>query len=314
MSPVLFEGPEKKVELVVRSGHKSLREVPEERWHSVVKACGAQVLSKISSEQCDAYLLSESSLFVFDDYLTMITCGRTLLVNAVIEIFEFVRPADVALLVYERKNEHFPREQLTSFEEDARRLGTLLPGQALRFGAVHGHMIELFHSTRPFEPRDDDTTLEILMHDIAEEQAACFSNHDGKRELAKELGLDALFGGFTIDEFCFEPAGYSVNAVRGSEYFTIHVTPESIGSYVSFETNVDHRGQSGSIIGQVVELFAPESFDVFSFAPRDAAGLEIGAGYTVRRQVTDQLCGYSVTFMHCYKPEAAPGRAQLISL
>ncbi|NCQ34359.1 hypothetical protein GW813_04620, partial [bacterium] len=40
MSGVPFEGPEKKVELVLR-GQPSLRELPEATWRRVVEAAGA---------------------------------------------------------------------------------------------------------------------------------------------------------------------------------------------------------------------------------------------------------------------------------
>ena len=80
-APTFFEGPEKKLELAVTDG-VSLRAQGDEFWNRVVAASGAHVLSVLRGESCDAYLLSESSLFVFDGYLTMITCGQTRLVDA----------------------------------------------------------------------------------------------------------------------------------------------------------------------------------------------------------------------------------------
>ena len=81
-TPSFFEGPEKKLEMVVTPEHRSLRSLGDEVWRRVVEAAGAQVLSSLCNEECDAYLLSESSLFVYDDWFVMITCGQTTLIDA----------------------------------------------------------------------------------------------------------------------------------------------------------------------------------------------------------------------------------------
>ena len=75
-----FEGTEKKVELVIDSSLPSLRSRGDEYWNRIVRLAGARVLSKIANDSCNAYLLSESSLFVFDHKLVMITCGTTCLI------------------------------------------------------------------------------------------------------------------------------------------------------------------------------------------------------------------------------------------
>ncbi|MEZ6189114.1 MAG: hypothetical protein R3F62_29460 [Planctomycetota bacterium] len=51
-----------------------MRELGCPVWERVVEAARAQILSQISTSQCDAYLLSESSLFVYDDRFALITC------------------------------------------------------------------------------------------------------------------------------------------------------------------------------------------------------------------------------------------------
>ncbi len=61
-----FEGTEKKVELMVDQSQPSLREMGDEYWKRIARSARAAVLSKISNEHCDAYLLSESSLFAFN--------------------------------------------------------------------------------------------------------------------------------------------------------------------------------------------------------------------------------------------------------
>ncbi len=322
MTHTFFEGPEKKVELAVRDGFAPLRGLGEERWRAVVSAADAHVISRLSNEQMDAYLLSESSLFVYDSFVTMITCGRTQLVNAVAEMLSFIPPEEVAVLIYERKNEHFPEQQHTSFLEDARRLREWLPGAAVQFGAEHDHAVRLFHTTRAYRPDPNDTTLEVLMHGIEPRRAEAFcaagSRGSGSDSLAQRVGLDRILDGFRLDEHAFEPAGYSLNAVRDGDYFTIHVTPERVGSYVSFETNVDFRADPSGLVARVIDCFAPESFDVVSFVPAEGPPSEPLAvelpGYLLRKQVQEPLSGYQVSFQHFYRPATTPARAAVVDL
>ena len=82
-TPSFFEGPEKKLEAVVTPGFPPLRSLGDDAWHGIVESARAKVLSVLRTEHCDAYLLSESSLFVFDDWFVLITCGQTTLVDAV---------------------------------------------------------------------------------------------------------------------------------------------------------------------------------------------------------------------------------------
>ena len=62
----------------------------EARWREIVAASRASVLSRMSNDACDAYLLSESSLFVFERRMLMITCGQTRLVDAVEALLDFL--------------------------------------------------------------------------------------------------------------------------------------------------------------------------------------------------------------------------------
>ena len=293
-SNTLFEGPEKKVELVVQAGFPSLRSFGKEAWLRVIGAAGAHAISVSHNPRCDAFLLSESSLFVFDEYLVMITCGRTSLIDAVVEMFRFIPTGEVAMLVYERKNEHFPEEQPTTFEQDADRLKALIPGQTLRLGDKHEHYVQMYCSSRPFSPPNEEPTLEVLMHGISEEAAASFRggvSGDPKDRLA------VLLPGFTIHEHAFEPNGYSLNAVQDESYYTVHVTPESGCSYVSFETNYDFRKNLGPLVSGVVSLFGPRTFDVITFMPEGPASLTLD-GYELRDSARHALSGYCVSYLH----------------
>ena len=193
-TPSFFEGSEKKLELVTTPDFPPLRSLGDELWQRVVEAAGAKVISVLRSEYCDAYLLSESSLFVFDDWFVLITCGQTTPVEAVVEILRSIPKESIAFLVYERKSEQFPQHQPTTFFEDARRLQTMIPGRALCFGDEHGRFIQLFHSSVPYTPEKNDPTLEVLMHVIDEDVAKQFAPAElgGERSVARLSGIDAI--------------------------------------------------------------------------------------------------------------------------
>jgi S-adenosylmethionine decarboxylase len=306
VTPSFFEGPEKKLELVVTPEVGSLRDRGAGVWRRVVESAGATILSAARNEHCDSYLLSESSLFVFDDWMVMITCGQTTLVDALEEVLRAV-PADaVAFMVYERKNEHYPEHQPTTFYDDVRRLQSLVPGRAIRFGDEHGHYVQMYHSTRPFVPETTDPTVEILMHAIDRDVADRFVGLGAEGpDMASRLGLDRILPGFTIHEHVFEPAGYSLNAIRGAEYYTIHVTPEATGSYVSFETNHDYRGRLDELVNAIVELFQPRAFDVLVFSPGEQAQLSVDS-YALGDHVVDTLAGYQVSYFQYFVPPSGP--------
>ena len=316
MEPSFFEGPEKKFELVVAGNHRDLRSYGDATWKRIVAAAHASVLSKRSTDTFDAYLLSESSLFVFPDHLTMITCGRTRLADALLETLALLPSEDIALVIYERKNEHFPMAQHTSFHEDGQRLLSVIDGRAVRFGAADRHNVHLFHSRKPYVPHPNDTTIEVLMHGIPDRVAAMFAHLPSTSEptTADRLGLAQHFPEFEIDEHVFRPSGYSLNAVRGSTYYTVHVTPEMPSSYVSFETNCDFRSGANALVGDIVATFQPDSFDVLSFAPRDHVLTVAPPGYLAVNSVRDSLCGYSVDFLEFAKPVSESRRASVVTL
>src|SRR5690606_29163820 len=102
----------------------------------------------------------------------------------------------------------------------------------------HDHRIFMFHSARPYQPDRSDTTIEVLMHDLPAEIAGRFRfGTSPPAGLAAEIGIADMLPGFRIDEHVFSPEGYSINAVKGDLYWTLHITPQTVGSYVSFETN-----------------------------------------------------------------------------
>lgn len=290
-----FEGVEKKFELI--SNGANFRQFDPAFWHQTVHLAGAKILSKISNAQTDAYLLSESSLFVWDDRITMITCGRTNLVTAAAFVIDRVGPSNVQLLTYERKNEYYPHQQDTDFHNDVAILQQRYRGKAFRFGMPDEHHLFLFHGDTSYRPTTVDCTLEILMYNFDMREAS-------RPDLSK---LDKIFPGFEINEHVFQPCGYSVNAIRGAEYFTIHVTPEKSGSYASFETNVKLGNRIVSGVRAVLDLFQPRSFDIIYFHPEKGLKAFDIEPFVQRNYVSQSLsCGYEVGFSTYYLKTLEP--------
>ena len=174
-----------------------------------------------------------------------------------------------AYMIYERKNAHHQEYQPSNFFDDVRRLSDAMPGKSFRFGDGDDHHVFLFHLDKPYQPESDDLTLEILMHGVDAQAARVFmSGPQRKKEFIKEKsGIWNIMGpGFQVDDHLFEPMGYSLNAIRGVEYYTIHVTPQKIGSYVSFETNCVEG--DATAVNRVLDLFKPQSCDVLLFQPQ----------------------------------------------
>lgn len=293
---MFFEGPEKKVEIGLVSGARDLLALPDTYWAARVEEAGAVILSTISTPAVRAYLLSESSLFVYARRVVMITCGRTDLAAAA-ETMLHEWAGEVEFLIYERKNEHFPEYQPTNFLSDAKRLAQHIPATGWRYGSADGHRIQILSSQAPMPLDPNERTLEILMHGIHPEAAAMFGP-ERHRDGPRYAQFRKLFDGFEVDEHWFNPAGYSVNALRGPEYLTIHATPEQIASYVSFETNVPFGDSPYAWVKQVQAVFEPQALDVMTFSYHPISAFNLDQYHTVN-WVRDPLpCGFHVGFQH----------------
>ncbi len=301
-----FEGSEKKLEVVVNFDNlkaSSLLEYKKDFWSQVVESSQAQILSEIQTDDCVAYLLSESSLFVFKTHFTMITCGQTTLAKAFLKFQETVPSKNISSFIYERKNEVSPKDQKSSFSEDVNAFQEIFnqEGQEVQFGEKSNHFIELYEFHKNFTLPEDEATLELLMYNVSEETKAMFFKDQTQIEKIHEFfNFNNWASEFEIDDYIFDPQGYSVNALKGSEYFTIHVTPQKEDSYVSFETNIKKRSAYDPLIDQMLELFKPRSYDVLDFKYKCPAQFEFQrSGYTQKSYEYKELnSGFVVSYAH----------------
>jgi len=318
-----FEGPEKTLEVVFRSAHSdgsderllivppsgtTSRKVGLRRLHrrdldKICRRARCEILSSISNQYLDAYVLSESSLFVYPHMLVLKTCGTTTLLRCVAVLIELGRRIglEVDWVGYSRKNFSFPGDQAfphQSFHQELeylyshRSLCERLDGNGYTLGPVTADHWFVFVADQTIRRNntwsDTDRVLNIMMFDIDETVAKTFyydaydkrSHADETEEEAvrrisseqtKRAGIDTLCPGAIIDPRAFEPCGYSMNAVLFRSYYTMHITPEDGSSYASFETNQRTVSYS-SLISNVVRAFRPKKVVMTLMA--DEAGHE----------------------------------------
>lgn len=299
-----FEGTEKKFELTVGDAGPGLRALGDAYWAGIVELADAQVLSKISNDSCDAYLLSESSLFVWDRKVLMITCGTTRLPRAATALLQQLNLDHLTGFFYERKNEIFPHLQHSSFLEDARQLARSIPGRAFQFGHRDEHHLNLFSLEREGGARADDGTVEILMYGLDDEVRDRFGRQpNGGDWLRSQSVLAEHFAGAQVDEHTFEPRGYSLNALFLEDYSTLHVSPNEIGSYASFETNRGSLADLDTLVSQVTQVFRPRAFDLVVFDVEPTVAPVCGEYQQRFHQSCSLKSGYELHFISFHRPE-----------
>ena len=168
-SSTAFEGPEKLLEvwfapdcasLPASCSRDGLKAVSAEIWKDMLDLVNCKVLSVLESETVDAYLLSESSMFVWPHKLVLKTCGTTTLLSGLPRMLEIAAtqagfPAASTVLkqsiasaatpyriFYSRKNFLFPQQQRgphRSWRDEVRFLDKLfLGGSAYMIGKMNG--------------------------------------------------------------------------------------------------------------------------------------------------------------------------------
>ena len=120
-----FEGSEKKMEIdfipmdgsdaEAMPNHGGLRSYHRQYWSDIIAILNGCILLHDAEEKFDAYLISESSLMVYNDRIVILTCGTTLLLKTLPAFIDAAAKIglEVSWFQYSRKNFMFPDKQLT---------------------------------------------------------------------------------------------------------------------------------------------------------------------------------------------------------
>jgi len=272
-----FEGPEKKIEVdFVLSPHlpEGLRKVSVDDWKILLAEINCSILSVIENEYCDAYILSESSLFVYSSKVIIKTCGQITLLKCLPYLLKYAQQveAEESRVTFQRRNLLFPEEQFTphtSFDEEVSYLKRhFIDGEAYIFGPHNcdHHYMFVYQNAKFSLPSKSPNNIEVLMTGLDRTVMKQFyrdKDFVSVEELTKRSKIQSLYKASTlIDAHAFDPLGYSLNTLKDGFYSTIHITPQPECSYVSFETNDFNPDDCHSLVKYVIDIFKPQSFTV----------------------------------------------------
>jgi len=273
----MFEGAEKtiEVEFVVKKPG-GLRNLSRKQVDELLTLAACTALSVMKNEVYDAYVLSESSLFVRDDRILLKTCGSTCLLACLPRLMEMsAEYADVVGVYFSRKDYLFPERQPNphkSWKHEVEFLNQFFPN-GRDYSVKKGTCDWYFYVAKLASvPSRYDQSVEMMMWEIDRDVLSQFVNKEGvtKEDVTAQTGIGSIFPGSDIDEFVFFPCGYSMNGLLntpGGGFFTIHVTPEPGCDFVSFEAHARMDDYS-EVIAKVLEIFKPGEVTVAVFSDR----------------------------------------------
>ena len=268
---MFYEGTEKRLLICTKS--LNLFDFDDQFWQQLVANCGAEILSKIQNSQLKAYLLSESSLFVWQDKLLLITCGNTQLVKAALFIQQKFTKQQISTLIFQRHQALKPQLQSSNFQQDTLLLEKQFTGQQQHW--KDGYQGDLFVFGEISEKRVTTQSI-YMLHGLNGKLATQLQTETlDKQQILEKLKLEIFFDDLVIDHFSFVPKGYSLNAICGEDYLAIHLTPEQLSTYLSVETSLPAQ-QCADFIAYLKQLFLPNNIKQLHFKS-DSKQLNISA-------------------------------------
>lgn len=288
MSSIGFEGFEKRLEIeffassfFTEPGGRGLRLLIRAQLDEMLKAAECTIVSELSNEYFDSYVLSESSLFIYPFKIILKTCGTTKLLLSIPLILSNASSLSLSVknVKYTRGTFIFSGAQSfphRSFVEEVSYLdkffGTLgAGGMAYVMGnpgmSYNWHIYSVSAGDFVSEGTSDPVfTLEMCMTQLDRKQASLFYKDqcNSAAEMTLKSGISKILPKAKICDFEFDPCGYSMNSIEGPALSTIHVTPEDGFSYASFEAMGYHPRNCDleALVERVLSCFSPIIFSI----------------------------------------------------
>ncbi|MEJ1286716.1 S-adenosylmethionine decarboxylase 2 [Cricetulus griseus] len=207
-------------------------------WDVLLKDVQCSIISVTKTDKQEAYVLSESSMFVSKRRFILKTCGTTLLLKALVPLLKLARDYsgfDSIQNFMKPSHQGYPHR---NFQEEIEFLNAIFPnGAAYCMGRMNSDCWYLYTLDFP-ESRvinQPDQTLEILMSELDPAVMDQFYMKDGvtAKDVTRESGIRDLIPGSVIDATLFNPCGYSMNGMKSdsSKCRTVLSSPQKIEGF-----------------------------------------------------------------------------------
>lgn len=297
VSAIGFEGYEKRLELTFYEPSifldpegKGLRSLSKAQLDEILQPAECTIVSTLSNEHVDSYVLSESSLFVYPYKIIIKTCGTTKLLRSIPPILKLTETLSLAVksVRYSRGSFIFPGAQPFphhSFVEEVAVLDSYfgkLGSGSRAYVMGNSQEPQKWHvysaSADTASSVDPVYTLEMCMTGLDKEKASVFHKAQSSSAALMTInsGIRKILPDSEICDFDFEPCGYSMNAIEEAAVSTIHITPEDGFSYASFETvGYDLKDMKfEQLTARVLACFQPREFSIAVHADVACGSLE----------------------------------------
>jgi S-adenosylmethionine decarboxylase len=263
----LFEAVEKKAEIILATKTVCLlNDIEHNFWYQMVSACQASIVSTINTTQCKAFILSESSLFIWKNRLMILTCGTSPLINAVEFFMQQFKQLPLHI-IYQRQQELSTAVQVTSFDQDVIRLNQYINGQCIYLYTGNFAKQQLYWGVRqPYNTKTEKLIAVVpeanfewcgyqLSTEVCNQLMDPLITSDAVRRLLEIAEwLENQETKWIIDDYSFSPYGYSLNVINQQQFITLHLTPEQPYSYISVCSNSD----ISSLISSLINVLQPK--------------------------------------------------------
>ncbi|KAF8392495.1 hypothetical protein HHK36_022837 [Tetracentron sinense] len=304
-----FEGFEKRLELHFSGNDPvigiGLRQLDFESLEELLHTVQCTIVSAIGNRFFDAYVLSESSLFIYPTKFIIKTCGTTLLLKSIPPLLSHATQMGLTLCWcrYTRGTFIFPKAQPfphTSFREEIIYLEQSLPiNLCYRKACVMPSKITSQYSWHVYSASDENNhlvaqhlpdffTIEVCMTELdpvlarkfyrGESGGGNYTSDTSGKEMTEVTGISNINPRAFVCDFAFDPCGYSMNGIDEAHYSTIHVTPEDGYSYASFECVMainDHE-DINEVLKKVVQVFRPATMSVSTTSASEDVWTSVG--------------------------------------
>lgn len=159
--------------------------------------------------------------------------------------------------------------------------------------------------------------LEICMTELDEKLARQFFRTDAfvsAAQVTHDSGILHLKPNAIIDDYVFEPCGYSMNGIDGTGLITIHITPEPGFSYASVEVSgfAEDVTCPNLLLESAIKIFRPGKVSMALSVDNASKGTHMLAsvpgGYGVPHMTAQRLeCGGAITYYNIvFNRKSAP--------